>query len=250
MRTGKRTCFFAAMILFIFCASAGATETARKFFDGIKSYQSGDYTSAIKAFSEIAESGVNNGALFYNLGNACLKNGDIGHAIWNYERALKTIPGDPDLKFNHEYALSQTKDARDEKNSVFRILFFWKHSLDADTVRWTAIILNVVFWTTVTVRAVRKRKIFRSYMHLILIPVFVFTVTAFYNYYEANYVKKAVVLPAEVSIRSGLSGDSTELFKLHAGTKVRIEEEREDFFKIFFSEGKIGWIGKAELGVI
>ena len=74
--------------------------------------------------------------------------------------------------------------------------------------------------------------------------------TALYGYYEANFTRHAIVLPEKISVRSGLSEDATELFVLHAGTKVSIENENEGFFKITFSDGKIGWVKKSEVGVI
>jgi SH3-like domain-containing protein len=78
----------------------------------------------------------------------------------------------------------------------------------------------------------------------------IFTLTAVYNDYEADFIKEAVILPAKVSIRSGLTNDATELFVLHAGTKVKIDKEKDDYIRISFSEGKIGWIKKSDAGVI
>jgi uncharacterized protein YgiM (DUF1202 family) len=51
-------------------------------------------------------------------------------------------------------------------------------------------------------------------------------------------------------VRSGLTEDSTELFVLHAGTKVKIGKERNGFYRISFSDTKIGWLKKSEVGII
>lgn len=240
------------VLLALMGTSAQASEVTRAFLDGVTYYKENNFPAAISEFSRIAETGVKNSKLFYNLGNAYLKNDDLGNAILWYERALRLTPDDPDLKFNHEYALSQVKDAREDKAlSVFRILFFWKHVMSAKTVQWTAIALNLIFWLIVTVRMIQKKKrILKTPGYLAMILALVFTLTAAYNYYETAYVKQAVILPAEVSVRSGLTDEATELFVLHAGTKVRIEKEHKGFFRIFFSEGKIGWIRKADAGII
>jgi tetratricopeptide (TPR) repeat protein len=232
--------------------SAQASETTRTFLDGINDYKQENFEAAISAFSKIAASGVNNSKLFYNLGNAYLKNGDLGHALLWYERALRLAPDDPDLKFNYEYALSQLKDEKDSREiSIFRILFFWKHLLSTSAVQYAAIFLNLLFWLIVTVRTLqKKKKILKAPSYFALVLTVVFTLTAFYNYYEAAYFKEAVILPSQVAVRSGLTDGSAELFVLHAGTKVKIEEEHNDFFKIFFSEGKIGYIRKSDVGVI
>ncbi len=240
------------MLLALMGTSVQATEMTRAFLDGITHYKENNFVEAISEFSKIAETGVKNSKLFYNLGNAYLKNDDLGHAILWYERALCLTPDDPDLKFNHEYAVSQVRDERDDKAlSVFRILFFWKHVLSPETVQWTAIILNLIFWLIVTIRVIQKKKrILKTPGYLAVGLALVFTFTACYNYYETAYVKRAVILPAKVSVRSGLADEATELFVLHAGTKVRIEKEHKDFYRIFFSEGKIGWIRKSDAGSI
>ena len=248
----KRVFFYFVIFSIFLAVSAQAAEITRSFLDGVNDYKQENFEAAISAFSKIAASGVKNSKLFYNLGNAYLKNGELGHALLWYERALKVAPDDPDLKFNYEYALSQLKDEKENKEiSIFRILFFWKHLLNAGTVQHTAIFLNLIFWLIVTIRTLqKKKKILKAPSYLALALAVVFTLTAFYNYYEAEYFKEAVILPPQVSVRSGLTDGSAELFVLHAGTKVKIEEEHHDFFKIFFSEGKIGYIRNSDVGVI
>ncbi|MBF0202690.1 MAG: hypothetical protein HQK66_15590, partial [Desulfamplus sp.] len=47
-----------------------------------------------------------------------------------------------------------------------------------------------------------------------------------------------------------ISPGATELFLLHAGTRVRVEEIREGYIKIFFSQGKMGWVSAEDAGII
>ncbi len=246
------TCIAICALFASLPATGYSSEDARNFLDGIKAYRSDNYEAAIKAFLKIATSGVKNGKLYYNLANAHLKNDDLGQAMLWYERALKLIPHDPDLKFNHKHALSLVKDERDEKNlPILKVVFFWKHILSKETVKWIAIALNLFFWMILAFRIIqKKRRTFRASLYFVLIPLLIFTSTAFYNYYEDAFLKEAIILDEQVSVRSALSDVSTELFVLHGGTKVKIEKEKGDYFRIFFSEGKIGWLKKADLGVI
>ncbi|MCC7050690.1 MAG: hypothetical protein IT239_02785, partial [Bacteroidia bacterium] len=46
------------------------------------------------------------------------------------------------------------------------------------------------------------------------------------------------------------SEQGTNLFVLHEGTKVSIEQNDGDWTEIKISNGNRGWIKKAELGVI
>jgi tetratricopeptide (TPR) repeat protein len=240
-------------ILLILCSVriTGASETARTFLDGIKNYKEGRFAEAAAFFSRIADEGINNGKLFYNLGNAYLKNGDIGNAMLWYERSLKVLPHDPDLKFNYEYALSLTKDEKGDKEiPLVRILFFWKYLLSQAQIQWVAILFNLFFWSLMAIRIIRRKTRFQTIGHVMLALGLIFIFTAVYNDYEADFIKEAVILPDKVSIRSGLTDDATELFVLHAGAKVKIDKEKDGYIRIAFSEGKIGWIKKSDAGVI
>ena len=226
------------------------TELTAAFLDGLNAYKKGNYEDAITQFNQVAAS-AKNGKLYYNLGNAYMKNGDLGDAILWYERALKLIPADPDLKFNLDYARGLVKDKMEnEQTPIFRVLFFWNHLLNALNIQQLAIVLNIGFWSLLTVRQFIKKNVLKAPSGIILLLTVIFTATAFFNIYAAQYRRYAVVLPKEVAVRSGLTEDSTSLFGLHAGTKVKIEKENKDHYRVFFSHGKIGWVNKALLGVI
>jgi len=239
-------------LFFLWRTDAGAFDLDKAFLDGVKDYKEENFAGAIANFSKIVNKGVKNGGLYYNLGNAYLKNGDLGHAVLWYERAFNLMPNDPNLKFNLKYASSLVKDKRDEneKTYIFQILFFWKDFLGTVAVKWTGIILNALFWLILTVQIFKRKKIFKTASISVLVLSILFILTALYNCCEKVYIKQAVILSSSVSVRSGLSDDSTQLFILHSGTKVKVEKEKESYFKIYFSEGKIGWIKKNEAGII
>ncbi|MEA3297510.1 MAG: tetratricopeptide repeat protein, partial [candidate division Zixibacteria bacterium] len=52
-------------------------------------YKEKDYESAVGMYNRILAQGVESAALYYNLGNACFKSGDLGHAILYYSRAKR-----------------------------------------------------------------------------------------------------------------------------------------------------------------
>jgi uncharacterized protein YgiM (DUF1202 family) len=74
--------------------------------------------------------------------------------------------------------------------------------------------------------------------------------TAGWQIIQKTCTPHAVILPAEVPVRSGFSPDSTTLFVLHGGTKVAVEKRIGKFIKIQFAKDKIGWIPKEAAGLI
>lgn len=255
---GLRCTAILMLVPIVMSIQSGWAEKAsdlRYFYDGIAHYRKGDYPSAIAAFGYLADAGIQNGKLFYNLGNAYLKNGDIGHAILYYERAATLMPGDPDLKFNLNYARTFLKDKPAEtKTSIFGVLFFWKRLIRPRTLQWTALMLNMMFWLYLTVWHIRGKKHPRMLSMLLMSTAGLFIFMACHDYCAAAGLtargKEAVILPNHISVRSGLSENATELFVLHAGTRIRIDKERNGYYRIYFSEGKIGWIPKKDVGVI
>lgn len=231
-------------------APQGATRLTQAFLSAVDHYRSGRYREAANDLESIAAAGVVNGQLFYNLANAYLKGGELGRAILWYERARELIPSDPDLAFNYQHALTLVKDEGGEQHPIYRILFFWKYRLSHRAIVWAAVVLNALFWLILSARLLLGKKPVNAAAVAALAAALVFTLTAGYNYYEERHRKRGVILPAQVSVRSGLTADATELFVLHAGTRVRVQRENKDYLRIYFAPGKIGWVRKDDLGII
>jgi tetratricopeptide (TPR) repeat protein len=226
-----------------------AQEHARQFLASMQAYKAGDYAEAARQLQAIAADGVQNGQLYYDLGNAYLKSNDLGRAILWYERALKLLPEDPDLRFNYDYARSLTKDVPDETASpLVHILFFWKYQLSTRTVIGLALAFNLLFWGLAAAGRLMRRRGLRLAAVGVFIPAAVLILTASYNYYETAHGTQAIVLPEKIAVRSGLESTSTELFQLHAGAKVKVVKEMKGHVQIRFSQDKIGWIESGAVG--
>ena len=117
-------------------------------------------------------------------------------------------------------------------------------------MRWIAIVLNAALWIGLTILAVRQKPLLRPAVVLLAVASILFSATAAYNYVERSRIRHAVILPAEVPVRSGLSDSATQLFLLHAGTKVRVERESDTHVMVRYTADKIGWIKKTDVGLI
>jgi len=238
-------------VLFCWSASASASEQARQFIAGLEAYKAADYQKAIDAFEALADSGVANGQLYYNLGNAYLKSNRLGPALLWYERALRLIPDDPDLQFNLNYARSLTRDAVDENGTpLVRIFFFWKYQLSPRTIVLLAIAFSFIFWGLLAARLITARRRLARAALLAALPALIFTFTAAFNFYEGRHIRQGIVLPQEIAIRSGLDQSSTQLFLLHAGAKVTVVKTHKAHYQIRFGADKTGWVAQETVGLI
>lgn len=241
------------MFLFLLplCFSALGAEPARDYLEAVKLYNEGKFQESAALFETVAGQGVINGKLYYNIGNAYAKQGDVGHAMLWYERAMKLIPHDPDLIYNHTYVTGLLKDKVEEKRSpVYSVLFFWKDLLTPAMIKGLGLFIFLVFWIRVIVALLRAKRPVKLIDSILLIFALIFTLTSYYDYFDSHFHKKAVILSESVAVRSGLSDESTELFVLHSGTRIDVNEERRGYIKIKFSDDKIGWVKRADIEII
>jgi len=220
-----------------------ADDSGTLFLEGINLYKAGMFQDAAEKFELVAESGIKNGELYYNIGNAHLKGGELGSAILWYERAARLIPLDPDLKYNLDYARGLVPDEAGEKTmDIPGLIFFWEKYLPPWIFQYGALALWCAFTLHAGVRMARKKRVFTLAGAVLFVLSLLMVSTVFFNYYRQSSDSHAVIIASEASVRSGNSDDATELFILHAGTKVRVERRKKDFLRIAFSRDKVGWV--------
>ncbi|GAB4256297.1 MAG: tetratricopeptide repeat protein [Deferrisomatales bacterium] len=228
---------------------SAATDRARRFLEAVAAYEAGRYGEAAQAFEALAEGGVENPDLYYNLGNAYWKQGDLGRAILWYERAARLAPGDPDLRYNLEIARSRTRDAAPEEGVDWgRLLFFWRGLLSTRTLWLLAAAFHLPFWGAKTLRLFLGRPWVQRVGWMCLAAGLVLGASAAVEALDPAARALAIVLPEELPVRAGVAPESTELFRLHAGSRVRIERLEGDHVRIRFAQDRIGWVPAEALG--
>jgi tetratricopeptide (TPR) repeat protein len=82
-------------------------------------YAKGQYKEAAAGYQQMVNDGYKSAVIYYNLGNAYYKLGDIPSALLYYEKAHKLSPGDDDINFNIRYVNSKTTDKVEDAPSSF-----------------------------------------------------------------------------------------------------------------------------------
>src|SRR6266699_3597580 len=97
------------LILLLWCAwSVARAEDASTAFDQANSlYEEGKFTEAAAAYEKMLQQGRASPALYFNLGNAFFKAGQVGRAVLNYRLAERLAPRDPDIRANLKFARSR-----------------------------------------------------------------------------------------------------------------------------------------------
>ena len=134
------------------CFAADTPSAEELYFEANRAYKEDRYPEAIDGYLELIGQGYVNGHLYYNLGNAYFRAGQLGRAILNYKRAQLLIPRDADLNFNLRYALDQTQDAIAADQNFLNQAFFWLDDITFRELMWGFAVLNILFWGILVLR--------------------------------------------------------------------------------------------------
>ena len=214
------------------------------FVNANAAYEQGSFERAIELYRKLLDAGVEGGHVHYNLGNAYLRNGELGRAIASYRRSQAFLPRDQDVQANLDFARKSAKDALRPPvpGAVKRTLFFWHYGLSRAELGTVVVALNLVLWLILTLRIYRRASEVLRWTFFVVLLVLAMAGSSLALRHLAP-TEVAVVVPQEIDVRSGTSFTDTVLFKLHAGTEVRVVDRRRDSLRIALPEdGGGGWI--------
>ena len=248
---------FAATFLFI-NASIFSIEASpkQKFADGNKEYRFGNYDKAITIYEELVKQGYRSAALYYNLGNSFYKSGNYAKAIVNFERALILKPQDDDIRFNLRLASLNTVDKIEPIPKLFYEQWWDRFISSFSSDTWSKIGIAAC-WLTLLFAGIyifsnsvffKKTGFFISLFFGISAAFILFTGQV--QHARIYDHKTAVIIETSAYIKSSPEEKSTNLFMLHAGTKIEIVDELQGWKKIKIANGNIGWISNNDVEVI
>ncbi|HEY4327641.1 MAG TPA: tetratricopeptide repeat protein [Mucilaginibacter sp.] len=215
-------------------------------------YGKAQYKDALSIYQQILDSGYQSAAVYFDMGNASYKNGDIPSALLYYEKAHKLVPGDDDINYNIRFANSKTTDKIDQVPEFFLanwwrtfILSFSRNALSIASiilVLCASIILMVYFFTGSVI--IKKASFYTSTALFFLGIVTVFIALMQINYFDGH--RQAIIFSNSVTVKSGPVDKSSSLFVIHDGTKVNVLENSNGWMKISLVNGNVGWIKMAD----
>ncbi len=217
------------------------------FVNANAAYEAGDHGQAIELYEALLRHGYENGHLCYNLGNAYLRAGQLGRAIASYCRSQVFLPRDEDVRANLDFARKSAKDAiaPPGPGAVLATLFFWHYGLSRAELGTALVVLNVLFWAALVLRIYRRGSEVLRWVLIVLLLLVLATGGSFAVHHLMSE-EIAVIVPQEIEVRSGTSVHDVVLFKLHAGTEVRVVDHREGSVRIALpddgEEVRGGWI--------
>lgn len=248
----KKLAFTISFILILGIQFGFSNESLSQFQKATAAYDSSNYSDAIWLYNNLLQEDIISSDLHYNLGNAYFKLNDVPRAILNYEKALKIDPNNEDAAYNLSLANAKTVDKIEGIPDLF-LYRWWKAVFNlfaADTwakITVSLLFIAVVFFALYFFSAMLGMKKLGFYLGVIFIALgFVSWFLAAQQNSYLNTQQYAIIIEPTVNINSSPSAGSSKLFVLHEGTKVKIEDQTNDWLEVSIPNGNKGWI-EAEL---
>jgi tetratricopeptide (TPR) repeat protein len=219
-----------------------------KFNKAADLYSSGKYKEALDEWMAVYNTGVRSANLDYNIGNAYFKVSNIPGAILFYERALLLKPADEDIQYNLQIARTLVVDKFIEIPELFFIRWFNFISLTLSTNLWGKISIAsfILFLGALSLYIYSSRyryKVIGFWIAIFLL--FLSISSASFSMRNRNLINnntKAIIFSPLVNGKSSPDNSGTDLFVLHEGTRVTIEDEVGGWYEIRLSDGNKGWV--------
>src|SRR5437868_11233028 len=131
--------------------NASAAPNDAGFEKANSEYAAGNFKEAISDYNTLVQSGEWSANLFYNLGNAYYRAGDYGHAILNYERALR-------IDWQHPEAQANLRIARDETHGLELTPSLFERYVSAGSIGAFTLAAAILFWLAVMLLVISGRR--------------------------------------------------------------------------------------------
>jgi tetratricopeptide (TPR) repeat protein len=237
------------LILSLFVRISVSQDTSKdKFYQGVTYFTAGSYDKALQVWTEIYRTGYQSASLDYNIGNAYFKLNNIPSAILYYERAYLLKPADENINYNLQVARTLNVDRFQEIPELFFIKWYNFVSLSLSTNTWAKIsiftfILFLLLLSLYIYSSHHRSKIMGFWFALLFLfmslGTLAFTIRNKSLVYNSH---KAIITSPLISGKSSPDKSGNDLFVLHEGTKVTIEDEVGEWLEIRLSDGNKGWV--------
>lgn len=208
-------------------------------------YADGNYAEAAALYRSLIDEQPD-AQVYYNLGNACFKQGELAQAILSYERALRLNPRDKDAQYNLEFAQSHITDNITEQDFF---LSAWARAVRNGLGEHTWVVLSVVLFSLALAAILlfllgrapwlRKTAFYCAWVALIVSLMAGLNAASLHK--RDSIRSEAVITQGVVNAKASPDRSGTDLFTLHEGTKVTIRETLGEWCNIRVG-GNEGWI--------
>ena len=249
------------MAIFVFLLTSSlrlmGAEPAGAFDAANKLYEQGRYPEAAAAYERLLDAGHRSQSVYFNVGNAWFKAGQMGRAIAAWRMGEQLAPRDPDVRFNLRFAHHKVTGSEAFPRPA------WQRALLALTLNeWTAI-ATAALWLWFALLALREwrlnwRGALGGYTATAGIAALVLVgCVATAAHLRYNEVSAVVVVPEAIA-RSGPLDEARVMHQFRDGVEVTVidekeftvGEQRQSWLQVRDFANRTGWLKRDQVIVL
>ena len=218
-----------------------------------KNYNLGSYEQALEGYDSIVQLGLHSSELYFNMGNAHYKLNRIAPSILNYEKAHLLDPINEDIQHNLRFAQNMTIDAIEELPPNAFDAFINSLSGVFSLPLWSGLVIGLLALACLAFagylqsrKSQQKRQFFVLSLLLAVLSVSSFGLALDRQARDAQQ-SEAIIFAQTTDFRSEPNLRSEILVQLHEGTKVRVEDQVEQWVKVRLANGTVGWLNQNDV---
>jgi tetratricopeptide (TPR) repeat protein len=237
--------FFITTLIAWSAFTARAADSATAFDQANRLYEQGKFAEAVTAYEQFAFSNPPTASVWFNLGNAAYKSGQLGRAIAAYRLAERLTPRDAALRANLQFV--RGKIYSDERTRVPLA----KSLVRLATLNEWTVLTVAAFWAMCFVLATgewTRRRYFKTAAALLALTLL--AGAGLLASLRDQRSGEAIVVAREVTARFGPLDESQAAFQLRDGAEAQVLDAKGVWIQVRDAEQRIGWVRLGEVIVL
>jgi tetratricopeptide (TPR) repeat protein len=236
------------MILLLLCSwsVARADDVSTAFDEANKLYEERKFTEAAAGYEKMLQQGRASPALYFNLGNARFKAGQVGRAILNYRLAERLAPRDPDIRANLKFSRNSVVDGATPGQSWWQR---WTSHLTID--EWT-ILTSGALWLWLGLLTLGRwrpalRKSLGGYTATAGVGAALLALCLGLASHNRFSVETVIVAAPETVVHYGPWNNSQNYFTVRDGMELTLLDSKDEWVQVSDSAKRIGWLRRDQV---
>ena len=187
--------------------------------------------------------------LYYNLGCAYYKDGQLSSAILSLERAYRLDPSDSDTRYNLAFLADHTAEKVEQPRSqmLSRMMDSMTHWFALPV--WMSLALgSFVVFVLLIFLFTYGRSFYAGLVALVLCIVLNLFVYRSYSFITDR--SEAILTAPVITLQSSPDSSSQDIAVVHEGHKVRVLDRVGGYAEIRLADGTVGWVPEETFDII
>ncbi len=242
-----RVAYGVCVTLFAALLVARGAEGPSSFTAGNQAYEQGKFAEAAVHYRAAITNGLATEGVWFNLGNAEFRAGQLGRAIVAYRRAEQISPRDSALRANLQFVRKKATGEDEPRIAVARQLIRF-----ATPNEWFVLAsasLGLIF-VTLTIAELRGGRAGRGTVFSLVLFAACLSGAAAGSYYDRNVRREGVIIAKQSAVRFGPIEVSQTAFQLNDGAEVHVADATTEWWQVRDATGRIGWAKRGDVALV